>query len=398
MSAESTTAAGASAVAADAAKPAAGEGAANTKQRVGDAVAGSTSGTSALAGKAGGGRQTFKPFELAIVLSHYQTGVIEQIQEFPRGSRKAPKLLVRTADQLYLLKRRAKGKDDPYKVAFCHALQMHLAQRQFPLPHLIGTREDNNSMLQVQEHTYELFEYIKGTPYDSSLEATTDAGKVLSLFHKLLSDYKPEYDPPTGSYHASRSVDAAFEKAPQTLQRTGRGDPRALTPVLRELRADYRDAAGRVQSEGLPDWPAQIVHSDWHPGNMLFRGSRVVAVIDYDAARVQQRIIDAANGSLQFSILGGGDDPAQWPDYIDESRFKRFIRGYDSVPGSVLTRAELRTIPWLMIEALIAEAVIPIAATGQFGRMPGGPFLTMVQRKVRWLQDHADTLIEAVED
>ena len=52
------------------------------------------------------------------------------------------------------------------------------------------------------------------------------------------------------------------------------------------------------------------------------------------------------------------------------------------------------TIPWLMIEALIAEAVFPIAATGQFGRMEGLAFLQMVQRKVHWMQRSADRLVE----
>ena len=141
----------------------------------------------------------------------------------------------------------------------------------------------------------------------------------------------------------------------------------------------------------------QIVHSDWHPGNMLFRGNRVVAVIDYDAARIQQRITDAANGALQFSILGGGDDPASWPDYIDESRFKRFVLGYDSVPDCVLSRAELRATPWLMIEALIAESVIPVALAGTFGRMEGLGFLQMVERKVLWLQQNADHLHKVME-
>jgi len=345
----------------------------------------------------GEGRDRFQADELAIVLSHFDIGVIEAIKEFPRGSRKAPKLLVRTDSGTYLLKRRAKGKDDPFKVAFCHGLQLFLAQKQFPLPHLIGTKKENNSMLQLRGCIYELFEYIKGTSYDNSLEATGDAGKVLALFHKLLSDYQPEYEPAQGSYHAARSVAASMEAIPRALTY-----PRGAKSADRIRQANlflhhaYNQAAQKVNEIGLTDWPMQIVHSDWHPGNMLFRGNRVVAVIDYDSARIQQRIIDAANGSLQFSILGGGDDPAQWPDYIDEARFKRFLRGYDSVPGCVLSKAEVHAIPWLMIEALIAESVIPIAATGSFARLEGAGFLLMVERKVRWLQEHAQHLAEVL--
>jgi len=341
-----------------------------------------------------GDRDKFAADELAIVLSHFDIGIIESISEFPRGSRRAPKLLLRTDKGIFLLKRRAGGKNDPFKVAFAHALQLHLAAQQFPLPHLMGTKKDNNSMLQYKGAIYELFEYINGTGYDNSLEATQDAGKTLALFHKLLRDYTPEYEPPQGSYHASKTVQVAMETVPATLQKVDPTNASEHADRIKEvagfMKASYNEAAMRVNDSGLPDWPMQIIHSDWHPGNMLFRKTRVVAVIDYDAARMQQRIIDTANGALQFSILGGGDDAAQWPDYIDESRYKRFLLGYDAV--NVLSKSELRTIPWLMIEALIAESVIPIAATGSFARMEGYGFLLMIERKVRWLQKHAEKL------
>ena len=67
--------------------------------------------------------QQFASIELAVVLSHFDIGAIESIKEFPRGSRRAPKLVIRTEKGAFLLKRRARGKDDPYKVAFAHELQ-----------------------------------------------------------------------------------------------------------------------------------------------------------------------------------------------------------------------------------------------------------------------------------
>ncbi|MEX2216071.1 MAG: phosphotransferase [Phycisphaeraceae bacterium] len=346
------------------------------------------------------GHEKFHANELAIVLSHFDLGIIEKIKEFPRGSRKAPKLVLRSEKGTFLLKRRARGKDDAFKVAFCHQLQMYLASKQFPLPHLIGTKNENNSMLQWNDTIYELFEFIKGTGFESSLEQTSDSGRIQAIFHKLLLDFKSEYQPPTGSYHASRHVTASLDRIPATLSKLFADAVEqmdAIKQVLQFLHAAYASAMVRVNDAGLLDWPAQIVHSDWHPGNMLFRGPRVVAVIDYDAARIQQRIIDVANGALQFSILGGGDDPMAWPEHLDEARFLKFLRSYDDVPGCQLTRAELRVVPHLMIEALVAEAAIPIANTGQFARMPGHVFLTMVERKVRWMQKHAERLANILE-
>ena len=338
----------------------------------------------------GGQRERFAADELAIILSHYDIGIIQSIVEFPRGSRKAPKLVLTSDQGRYLLKRRALGKDDAHRVALSHSLQLFLASKQFPLPHLIGTKNDNNSMLQWRSATYELFEYIPGQSYPYTLEATFDAGRILSLYHKLLLDFKSEWDPASGSYHAQPSVHQGLAMIPAALQI----DDDNLKSMVRYLAEAYDFAMEKVDAEGITDWPKQFVHADWHPGNMLFRDNHVVAVIDYDSARMLPRIIDMANGALQFSIIGGDEDVAKWPDYADESRFKRFVRGYDQV--MLLSEAEVRVMPWLMVEALIAEAVLPIAVTGSFGRMEGVKFLEMVQKKVYWLSHSAERLAALV--
>ena len=215
---------------------------------------------------------------------------------------------------------------------------------------------------------------------------------MLALYHKLLENFKSEWKPPTGSYHMAPAVEqglrAIMANVPAAMASAGD----QLVPVLSFLLESYSAAADAVEHQGMDNWPRQIVHADWHPGNMLYRENHVVAVIDYDSARLLPRIIDIANGALQFSILGGDDDVSKWPEYPDESRFKRFLRGYDEV--MLLSQAEIATIPHLMIEALIAEAVFPIAATGTFGRMDGLPFLQMVQRKIYWMQRNADRLVQ----
>jgi homoserine kinase type II len=341
-----------------------------------------------------GTREKFALEELAIVLSHYDIGVIDSIVEFPRGSRKAPKLLIVSEQGKFLLKRRARGKDDPFKVAFCHAIQLHLAAKQFPLPHLIGTKKENNSMLQWRGSVYELFEYIPGQAYPQTLESTFDSGRVLGLYHKLLEPFRSEWQPPHGSYHMAPSVEHGLRSIPQVMERAGTLSDEILSN-LESLHQVYRQSAESVDGLGLENWPKQIVHADWHPGNMLFRENHVVAVIDYDSARQLPRVIDIANGALQFSIIGGDDDVNKWPEYLDESRFKRFLRGYDEVV--LLSQAEIKALPWLMAEALIAEAVFPIAATGTFGRMEGLAFLQMVHRKVKWLRDESQRLVELAE-
>lgn len=341
-------------------------------------------------------RETFGRDELAICLSHYDLGPIQKLSDFPKGSRRSPKIIIEARNGEYLFKRRAKGKEDLPRVGFTHRIQLMLAAQNFPLPHLIGTRDDNNSMLVHEDNIYEMFEYIPGEPYRGSLDSTFYSGQSLGLYHKLLQDFQCEYNPPTGSYHDAKAIHQAVRNTVGSLPLDTRPDSDTLNSTVNRVEEAYRHCAEKVNELGLNDWQEQIVHGDWHPGNMLFQNKRVVAVIDYDAARRQQRVIDFANGALQFSILGGSKDPVSWPEYLDEARFKRFMRGYDSV--SVVSKAELRAVGYLMCEAMIAEAVLPIAATGSFGRFDGFGFLDMIRRKVDWILSHQEDLYHILVD
>ena len=84
----------------------------------------------------------------------------------------------------FLLKRRPKGKDDIYRVAFAHSVQSRLAGKNFPVTVLVPTIEQNSTILQLDSHIYECFEFINGTRYDGSAEATFDTGKQLANLGK----------------------------------------------------------------------------------------------------------------------------------------------------------------------------------------------------------------------
>jgi Ser/Thr protein kinase RdoA (MazF antagonist) len=343
------------------------------------------------------GLSRFAPAELAIVCSHYDLGVIRSVRPFLRGSSRSPKAILRTGAGDYLLKRRAPGRDNPYRVAFAHALQLHLARRSYPVARLVGTRQDNNSMLQIGGRIYEVFEFVHGQRYDGSASATGDAGRALAWLHKALGGFRAQWQPPRGAYHDARGIDAALETIPQ---RAGPSDAPRVRDLVQEIADVYQAARDAAAKLGIDAWPEQVVHADWHPGNILFRsdgdrGSRVAAVLDFDSARLAQRVIDVANGALQFSMRMEGDDPSRWPDGLDQDRFRRFLSRYDGVEGCVISTAELEALPHLMVEALIAEAVFPIAESGRFAHLDGPPLLEVVLRKARWISARAGDLTAA---
>jgi len=49
-----------------------------------------------------------------------------------------------------------------------------------------------------------------------------------------------------------------------------------------------------------------------------------------------------------------------------------------------------------MLETMIAESVLPVAATGFFGNLSGLDFLKMIRRKAEWLKKHRSKLIKEI--
>lgn len=341
-------------------------------------------------------RERFAAQELGIVLSHYDLGVIYSISEYPRGSRRSPKVRIRAQRGEFLLKRRAPGRDLPDRVAFCHHLQLHLASRGFPVPAIIGTREDNNSMVQLNGRVYEMFEYMRGTHYDGSKRGAQYSGYTLARLHNLLQYHEAPFDAPSGSYHESPGMEQRAQMAAEAIrQAEPMIDARRIKATCAFLGDAYADAASRVRTLGFADLNTFVVHGDWHPGNLLYEGFKVQGVIDFDSARREPRVVDVANGVLQFSMeITKADDPSTWPDGLNAGRLRAFLVGYDQHGAGPLTDQEYESVPWLIVEALIAESITPIAATGRFARIPGSVFLEMVERKVRWIQPRANRVIE----
>jgi len=339
-------------------------------------------------------RQQFGTEELLKVLSHYELGVIESITPFDRGSRASPKIGVVSSAGKFLLKKRAPRRRSERRVSLAHAIQNHLAERDFPLARLIATRNDE-SIVQMGEDLYELFEFVGGGPYEARIEQTREAGRVLGLFHEKVADFAVPPDAAGGSYHDVLGIRTALANMARSISSHDSvvGYETDLDAVVHVLYEEYDAAADRVNTVGQDALPRQVIHGDWHPGNMIFRDDKIVAVVDYDSCREAERAVDVANGLLHFSLLAGRH-PNEWPDHADEDRLAAFAAGYRGVRP--MNDAELRCIPHLMIEAMIAESVVPIARTGQFGQWTGFSFLKMVRRKVAWFRENEDQIRELV--
>ncbi|MFA5423785.1 MAG: phosphotransferase [Phycisphaerae bacterium] len=333
----------------------------------------------------------FTDDELNEVLSRYDIGKIQRLESLTAGNRRAPKMVVFSERGKFLLKRRGSGRDDFYRVAFAHAVHIHLARRDFPVSKLVITKKDGSTIVQLDHHIYEMFTFIEGTRYDGSSPAARDAGRKMAGFHGSLEDFKFETMVPLrASFHDSGGVRSHLK----TIASEKKAPIEAMKYTADALMRLYESASVKVNALGFDTWPEIIVHGDWHPGNMLFAEHKVVAMLDFDSVKIAPAVTDLANGMLQFSIVGGRPDPADWPDYLDMEKLSQFLNGYIEV--SPLQQGMLKALPDLMIETMIAEAILPVATTGFFGHSKGEDFLKMISRKAKWINDNRRELNEKI--
>ncbi len=333
----------------------------------------------------------FSSDELSEALSRYDIGKIRKVMRLVGGSKRAPKIVVTTNRGRFLLKRRIQGKDDVYRVAFAHAAQAHLAKHYFPIAPLLATRDQASTLLQLHGNIYELFKFVGGSRYNGSTEETLDVGRQLAKFHQYLADFKFEWEPMKATFHGSTTVRGHLKTVASDSSSAAE---RKLQDVGEKLMALYNRASVRVNELGFDTWRQQIVHGDWHPGNMLFDKGKMVAVLDFDTVKIAPPVTDLANAMLQFSIVGYHPNPADWPDYLDQTKAVQVLNGYREVVK--LDKSRLDSLLDLMVETMIAEAVLPVAATGFFGNLKGTDFLKMILRKALWIDANRGTLAAAI--
>lgn len=328
------------------------------------------------------------PTELARVLSHYDTGVVRSITPIRRGVGSAVKWAVMCERGPRILRRFPLGVDEP-GLALIKWVQNEARAAGFPVPPVVPPRAGTD-MIRLDGRLYEMAQFVPSSGFDASPAGASAAGGLLRKLHDWLATQKPSIPIAAPSsargFHRALRVQTELVTAREKLGRDS-------GPTLRELGALYSLAAERAAAAGADAWPTQLVHGDWHPGNLLFDGHRVVALIDFDSIRLGSRGMDLAYGTLQFSITRSESPPASWPAGADEARLAAFVHGYEAGGPGPVSRGELDALVWLMIEALIAEVIGPVAASGDFGGLDGLGVVRMVHAKAVWLRDRQAELM-----
>jgi len=319
-------------------------------------------------------------------LARWEVGDVTSVEPLKGGSSASPKFVVRAARGSFVLKRRAPGASDGERIGFAHAFIAASARAGVPVAAPVPSRP-GAGFERVAGGSWELFPLIEGERWSRTDRQSAAGGEALGRMHRAGLDLVWHGHVVIANFHANLSVLEALRLAPAAVLRVEPdADADALRSACESLGQAYREASAAVDEVGYASLDSQVVHGDFHPGNLLFRGDEVAGVIDFDAARIEPAVVDFANAVMQFAaVRGRANRLASWPAALDEGRLDAFTRAY-AMHGDPRLHEQVDMVAPLMIEACVAEASLPIARKGRFGQVKAADMLQLVERRTAWLR------------
>lgn len=253
-------------------------------------------------------------------------------------------------------------------------LMQLLAHRGLPVPEPVQTVSGDRYAV-VEGRLWVVTTALAGTAYCSDRPAhTRELGRTLAAYHHTVADLPCEEGEP----------------GPLVELRHHIGAP-AVDPWL----ADRAAAVAREMTDLVPDLPRVVIHGGARRGSLLYDGDTVAAVLDFDSARPDVRVLDLAvavhDVGKVYTVLGAEDHKVT----LALDRITELLHGYRLV-GS-LTQAEVEALP------LLVEAKRLKRALGRLSRLRSGEVLSgndrakieLERKRLRWLRDHRRDLAEA---
>lgn len=234
---------------------------------------------------------------------------------------------------MFILKRRS---NRSRVWAECDLINWLIRHEQPVSPLLYTTKE-----IPWAEHEgafYVLYPYLQGTPGDELGQYDEDfalrAGAALAYLHRDLGNYETTEEFPNFDL---------FQEVASFAWPTVQG---YLGQNFRNRLQDLEQGISRNLINPYEVLPRQLIHRDFHPGNLIFQRGELVGILDFDRVRVSIRLFDLCY--LATSVLSQDfADPQgreNWSSFV-----QALINGY----GSVQPLTKIEGVSFLYIVYLI---------------------------------------------
>jgi homoserine kinase type II len=297
--------------------------------------------------------------------------------------------------------RRYKRGIEAEEIEFEHSVIHHLVEHRFELVARVLPTRNGKSYVMLEEGDgpepvyYAVFDYLTGEDRYTWVNPRCQgwelegAASVLARFHSAVFDLSP-----AGVRHEPKIMDLLPRIADHIQVYARRaGETEFDAYYLEHL--DYAlDAIRRtldaLHETGIRDLVQQVIHCDYHPGNLKFQGKEITGLFDFDWSKVDARCFDVALALFYFCTSWEG--PRAGELRLDE--VSAFLAAYqDGLRGThragPLNEVELAALPH-MINASSIYVLTWTLIDFYRKQVDPGEYLIYLRHSVRlikWLED-----------
>lgn len=264
---------------------------------------------------------------VAAVLRRYDAGVPLRCEPVGHGLLNRGYRLTTTRGPYFLKHHCDPETAAPAAVARQHRATEHLHALGVPVAPPLATA-DGSTVTVLDGNCYALHPWVEGHHRDGTRLTPGQCrslGALLGLVHTGLEQVMGR---PTGPEHASAYPAETFAVIEELLARAREHRPydafdELAGHRLRERRTLLEHHAHRRPPAGdVPRW----VHGDFHPLNLLYRGTEPAAIVDWDRLGVHPRAEEAVRAALIFFVRPVGT--------LDLTKVRAYARAYRHAAGA----------------------------------------------------------------
>ena len=221
----------------------------------------------------------------------------------PKGRGRSGTLLLKT-DMGWKILKKYKSTVTDSMIDHEHSILQHLVDTKIPIPRLFISAKGNTS-ISIGLNKYALFDFIdKGYHYHNYIlspgrerKYISISGVMLANIHNELASFIPKGNNPNGFLSQTEQRERNLNWYLQILDHIKQQDNKIQKQEDQEIIQDFLDNAEPVEESlsdleqqlNKADLPKQIIHGDYGPYNLLINAEKIIAVLDFEVARLDWR-------------------------------------------------------------------------------------------------------------
>lgn len=305
-----------------------------------------------------------KPF-LKILERYFNDFEIEKIYQVDRAEIQTQNykiILSNFGKTRTLLLKKYKVLPDLEQTEFYLNFLVLLAEKDLLVSEVLKTT-DGKLTVTIDGAMHSVFNFIEGDHFPPTEESFADVAMNMAKMHNAFNEFDEKYFSQIEKYsqkgyypfnviknYSEEDLTLFEEKIKSKKQKEN------MEEVLLEKLPVFKNAVAEVEKykERILNLPKRMIHSDFHPHNILMKDGKVSAIIDFENVRISQQARDIAFAIYKFgrqffvnSDFNGGALP-------EASRLKDlFIDNYSKVKE--LSDEEIELLPILAKDTFVRK-------------------------------------------